>query len=125
MILVVEDDLNLRNVITEVFSEYSAEVVLAGTYKEAAEFLATRKFDMVLTDLGLPDKDGWSIIDTVKDLSPDCFIVPMTGWKQEIEKEELYSRGISQVLKKPFNIEQIQELIEQLDKRKANAKSFV
>ncbi|MCP4582092.1 MAG: GAF domain-containing protein [candidate division Zixibacteria bacterium] len=124
-ILVVEDDLNLRNVLNEVLTELNVDVTLAGTYKEAKEILANKSFDMVLTDLGLPDKDGWTIIDSVRSLSPDCFIVPMTGWKKEVEKEELYSRGLTQILKKPFNIDQIHELIVKLDKRKTNAKSFV
>jgi len=120
-ILVVEDDQNLRNVLFEIFVNRNAKVILASNYSEANDILAEHSFDMILTDLGLPDKDGWGIIDSVRSKSPECIIVPMTGWKKEIERKELISRGITQILQKPFTIEQVEELISNLEKRKINA----
>ena len=116
-ILVVEDDHNLRNVLFEIFTNRNARVMMASNYGEASGILADHSFDMILTDLGLPDGDGWGIIDSVKSKSPDCTIVPMTGWKKEIERKELTARGITQVLQKPFTIEQVVELINNLEKR--------
>ncbi len=120
-ILIVEDDQNLRNVLFEIFTNRNAKAIIAAGYAEASAILADRSFDMILTDLGLPDGDGWGIIDSVRSKSPDCIIVPMTGWKNEIERKELISRGITQILQKPFAIEQVEDLIYKLEKRKIGA----
>ena len=122
--LIVEDDANLRNVLNELFSELNISIALAGTFHEAQDFLEKQKFDIILTDLGLPDKDGWGIIDLVRSSSPNSFIVPMTGWNKEIDKKELVSRGLTEVLLKPFTIERVYELIDIYMKRKSHVSNF-
>ncbi|MCD6163258.1 MAG: hybrid sensor histidine kinase/response regulator [candidate division Zixibacteria bacterium] len=111
-VLIVEDDVNLRNVLHDIIIEISGDVYTAGSYNEANRILMERPFDMVLTDLGLPDEDGWKVIDKAKYYSPDSLIIPMTGWQKEIDKEEITSRGLTEVLLKPFKIEQVQQLIQ-------------
>lgn len=123
-ILIVEDDMNLRNVLSELFSELDIKIALAGTFHDASELLHKGKFDIILTDLGLPDKDGWGIVDLARSLAPESFIVPMTGWNKEIDKKELLSRGLMEILQKPFTIDRVYELIDIYNKRKAHVSNF-
>jgi len=120
-ILIVEDDTNLRDVLYDIITEISHEVYLAGNYAEANEILTEHPIDLVITDLGLPDKDGWKVVDKANYYSPDSLIIPMTGWQKEIDKKELASRGIMDVLQKPFKIEQVRNLIQEAIARKKDA----
>jgi len=45
----------------------------------------------------------------------------MTGWNKEIKKQDLVSRGLTQILKKPFSMEQVKDLISQVNVRKVDA----
>ena len=123
-IMIVEDDGNLRSVLYDIFSEWSEDISLAESYSEASQFLSNKIFDLVLTDLGLPDQDGWKIADLIQSTSPDCFIVPMTGWNEEISKQELMSRGLTEILKKPFNIQQVENLLNKSAQRKVDAEKI-
>ena len=120
-VLVVEDDDNFRAILHEIIKGLCDKVVMACDYAQASDLLSKHSFDLVITDLGLPDKDGWKVIDMVKSASPDCRIVPMTGWNKEIKKQDLASRGLTQVLKKPFTLEQVKDLISQVNVRKVDA----
>jgi CheY-like chemotaxis protein len=123
-ILIVEDDANLKNVLSEYFIESGAKTATAETYGEAIEILKSNQFDIMITDLGLPDKDGWGLIDIVKSSMPQCYIIPMTGWNKEIDRKELVARGLTDLLLKPFTLEQVQELIDSYRKRKADVCSI-
>lgn len=122
-ILVVEDDYNLRNALGDILKEMGLHVSLAGNYNEASELLAKNSFDIVLSDLGLHNKEGWEVIDFAKGVCPEALIVPMTGWDNDMDRKKLASRGLSEFLQKPFNISQVQSLIEKFSERKVNASS--
>lgn len=57
-ILVIEDVPDIRDIFTILLRAEGADVVAVGTGREAAELVARREFDVVLTDLGLPDIPG-------------------------------------------------------------------
>jgi DNA-binding NtrC family response regulator len=123
--LVVEDDKNVGNVLNELMAEMNANVFLTENYQQATALIKSRNFDIILTDLGLPDKDGWGIIEFAKAANPDCFIVPMSGWNNEIDLQEIASRGLSDVLQKPFNLDQVCEILFKFQsKRKVNVRNF-
>lgn len=57
-VLVVEDAADIRDVFAVLLRAEGANVIATGTGREAAEFIAERHFDVVLSDLGLPDVPG-------------------------------------------------------------------
>jgi CheY-like chemotaxis protein len=61
LVLVVEDDLAFRGLIVRILTRWGHEVVEAGTVAEALEAVARRLPDAVLTDIGLPDGNGFEL----------------------------------------------------------------
>jgi two-component system CheB/CheR fusion protein len=57
-ILIVEDAADIREVFTVLLRAEGADVIAAGTGREAAEWAGRREFDVILSDLGLPDIPG-------------------------------------------------------------------
>jgi DNA-binding response OmpR family regulator len=60
-VLVVEDDDDIRSLLVHVLESAGHEPTAAGTGEQAVRLAAARRPDVVLLDLGLPDKDGWAV----------------------------------------------------------------
>jgi CheY-like chemotaxis protein len=70
-VLVVEDSAQVREVLTEVLEWQGARVTSAGTAEHALDLLERLRPDVLLSDLEMPEKDGYWLIDRVRSLAPD------------------------------------------------------
>ena len=87
------------------------EVVVAPNGEEGIERFRSEKFDLVFTDLGMPKISGWEVGKTIKGLNPKVPIAMITGWGVELNKEKMNESGIDLVVSKPFNFDQVIELV--------------
>jgi PAS domain S-box-containing protein len=67
-VLVVDDEADTRELIREVLKECQAEVILSRSAAEALEALEQHKPDILISDLGMPDEDGYSLITKIRAL---------------------------------------------------------
>ena len=67
-VLVVDDEADTRELINEVLKECGSEVVLSRSAAEALEALEQHKPDILISDLGMPDEDGYSLISKIRSL---------------------------------------------------------
>ncbi|HEU4931802.1 MAG TPA: ATP-binding protein, partial [Pyrinomonadaceae bacterium] len=67
-VLVVDDEADTRELISEVLKECGSEVVLSRSAAEALEALDQHKPDILISDLGMPDEDGYSLISKIRSL---------------------------------------------------------
>jgi DNA-binding response OmpR family regulator len=85
---------------------------------------ADGRFDVVLTDLGLPDMDGWQVAGEIKHASPTMPIALITGWGLNLDGDEIRRRGVDLLVKKPLDprvfLGQIENLL-QVGGRKPSA----
>ena len=70
-VLVVDDEVDTRELISEVLKECGSEVVLSRSAAEALEALEQHKPDILISDLGMPDEDGYSLISKIRSLPPE------------------------------------------------------
>lgn len=106
-ILVVDDSKALRDLIDFLGSERGWQVVSAGFGIDGLEIFRTQgPFDIVFTDFGMPDIDGFQLIGEILKIKPDQKIVLMTGdlWENIcVEFADLRQRGVKiSFLGKPF-----------------------
>ena len=64
-------------------------------------------FDVVFTDLGMPDMTGWEVAERVRQLSPQPAVVLVTGWGATLDQDEVRRHGVEAVLNKPFEIDEL------------------
>lgn len=102
-ILVVEDSEEFRKIIIRTLSEY--EVVCAATAEEASVILRNNSFDMVLVDINLPQKDGYSLINEIHENSEhnNVSVMCLTGRKEITDKVTAFSLGADDYITKPFD----------------------
>jgi CheY-like chemotaxis protein len=74
----------------------------------AIEVLRGPAFDVVFTDLGMPEVNGWDLASLVKARRPECAVVLVSGWGFQLEEEAAHSRGVDLVLAKPFSFSDVE-----------------
>src|SRR5690554_3079790 len=79
-ILIIEDDVSFCLMIKTFLTKKGFEVYTAFTFKEAEVLLSEQKFDLVLTDVRLPDSDGIEILQYIKKTDPTIQVILMTGY---------------------------------------------
>jgi CheY-like chemotaxis protein len=72
------------------------------------------KFDIILTDLAMPDITGLEVARQVRAHQPTVPIILVTGWEAGLDQSEVEAAGITEVLLKPFRIEQLTDIIRSL-----------
>ena len=110
-ILVIDDDESVRNILSQMLRAKGYQVEVASGGEEGIERFKKETFDLVFTDLGMPGISGWEVGKTIKSLNPKVPIAMVTGWGVELNREKMNESGIDLVVPKPFNFEQIGQLV--------------
>jgi CheY-like chemotaxis protein len=110
-ILVVEDDEAVRELICEILNEDGHHVEAAGNGRKGLELFTSKPFDMVFTDLVMPEMSGWQLAEEIKTISSSTPVALITAWTLNMEVAELHSKGIDFIVFKPFRDEQLQRLV--------------
>ena len=112
-ILVVDDNIDLRIMVSKMLSRLGYEVSSADNAENGLGVLFKNKFDLVLSDYEMPGMDGIAFACSVKKSSPRTLVVIMTG----AGKDTVYSRkstAVDEVISKPFTLSEIDEMIQNL-----------
>lgn len=102
-ILVVDDEPQIQRFLRPALTAAGFEVETAATAAEAKRLAATRAPALIVLDLGLPDGDGKTVIETVRAFSAVPIIV-LSARDQEIEKIAALDLGANDYVEKPFGI---------------------
>ncbi len=115
-VLLVEDDADNREAIATLLSLSGFEVTAADCGAAGIGAFAPGRFDVVLTDLGLPDLDGWEVAGAIKKAAPTVPIALITGWGLNLDSGEIRRRGVDLLVKKPLDprsfVKQIEALVQ-------------
>jgi len=109
-ILVVEDDERFRNLIGEILHLESYDVSLAGSGKEAVRFCQERPPDLVITDLLMPEMDGFELIRSLRQSHPNLPLLVISGASDSLLKEATELGAVGS-LQKPFREEELLALV--------------
>ncbi len=106
-ILVIDDEPSIAELLQEALSGdgHWVETALSGT--DGARMACMSAYDLVFTDLGMPDLSGWEVASRILEHKPELPIVLVTGWGANLDEEEVRTRGIAAVVHKPFEIDEL------------------
>ncbi len=110
-ILAIDDQPVILDLISAMCRSLGCEAVTASSGEEGLARAAEASFDIVLTDLAMPDMSGLEVARQLRRSHPRIPIILVTGWEAGISQAELDAAGIADVLYKPFRIEQLTEII--------------
>jgi len=113
-ILVVDDEPKLGRVLTEMLEGAGHAVTRATAGREALELVHAHRYDVVLTDLRMPDVDGMAVLREVRAVSPDSEVVMMTAHATAQNAVDAMRAGAVDYLIKPFAMEELRIRIARL-----------
>jgi two-component system response regulator HydG len=106
-ILLIEDDISFCKLLEKFLLKKSFEVVTAFSGSDAKDKLKITNFDLIITDLRLPDYDGISLMTEIKVSHASIPIVLMTGYSDINTAVKAIKNGAADYISKPFNPEEV------------------
>ena len=117
-VLVVEDDSSVGPHIKKMIADLGHGVELLPNGKEVLECIRQKRFDMAFVDIFLRDEKGHRLIPKIKALQPDINMVAMTDYNSRDLEAEVRREEIVYYMIKPFNPDEIKEILRHISKRK-------
>ncbi len=112
-ILVVEDDEMNFIYINQIFKMTNAAITRARTGYEAIQLcLNNPRYDLILMDIQLPDIDGKEVTRKIRQILPEIPVIAQTAAKSEQDLEMIRQAGCTDVIVKPFKMEEMIRKIE-------------
>jgi CheY-like chemotaxis protein len=111
-ILLVDDDSAIRKLLLRLLSGEGYSVLTAANGDEALEFAANAKFDLVLLDLNMPEKDGWETFEELTESHPLLPVIVITARPNQLFAA--LAAGVGALLEKPLDFTRLLEEIPRL-----------
>ncbi|MCK9297127.1 MAG: sigma-54 dependent transcriptional regulator [Desulfobulbaceae bacterium] len=110
-ILVVDDEIiNLQN-IHHVLTKEGYHVETASCGKEAVEIITHNRFDLIITDLKMPDIDGVQVMNIAKEMQPEAEVIIITGYATVNSAVEAMAEGAFYYMAKPIKLNELRALV--------------
>jgi DNA-binding response OmpR family regulator len=117
-VLYVEDELFLGKIVKESLESRDFEVIMEGDGAKATALFKKSKPDICVLDIMLPNKDGFTIADEIRELDEDVPIIFLTAKTQTEDVVKGFSLGGNDYIRKPFSMEELIARIQNLLKNK-------
>lgn len=113
-ILVVDDDENIRKLLLDHLTRKGYHVRVASDGAEAIRLFSDTPFDIIITDMHMPELDGLELIRRIKSVPRNVDILAITGYVRNYRYADIVKAGASDFLVKPFGIEELDAKIERI-----------
>ncbi|MBZ4043479.1 sigma-54-dependent transcriptional regulator [Flavobacterium hibisci] len=106
-ILLIEDDISFCKLLERFLEKKAFDVIIAFSAEEARLYIKKESFDLILTDLRLPDADGIVLMSEFKMSHPEIPVILMTGYSDVNTAVKAIKNGASDYISKPFNPDEV------------------
>ena len=124
-VLLVEDDEDSREMLTVMFDQYAMKTTAVDSASAAFEAVQTVKPDILVSDVGLPGEDGYTLIRKIRQLAPErngsIPAIALTGYASLQDRAQAIEAGYQEHLPKPVDLEILIEQIKNLLNNKTSA----
>jgi two-component system, NtrC family, response regulator PilR len=110
-LLLVDDEPNIREMLTILFDKHGYLVTSAASFREGETALARNDFDVVLSDIRMPDGNGLDLLRLVKRQSPRTAVVMITAHTSTKDAVEALKAGAADYIAKPFDVEELEHIV--------------
>lgn len=124
-ILIVDDEQSMRDFLRLMLERQKYVVTTAANGELAKRALAEHDYDMVITDVMMPDITGIELLEHVKRVSPDTAVIVITAYASHDTAVEAMKLGAEDYITKPFNVDEFSIIIRRSLQRKKLAEENV
>ncbi len=124
-ILIIDDEPKMCKILRFALEPVGYQVTTAESAEEGVEKFDGAEFDLVLTDLKMPGKDGLYVLDTVKKKRPDTEVILMTAYATAQNAVDAMKKGAYDYIIKPFEMDELKFKVNHImEKRKLAAENI-
>ncbi|MBF0344404.1 MAG: sigma-54-dependent Fis family transcriptional regulator [Nitrospirae bacterium] len=117
-ILVVEDEKSMNDILMMLLEGEGYEVVSAYDGSQGIDAIKKDIFDIVITDIKMPKQDGFAVLRSVKETSPETIVLMVTAFGTTEDAIDAMKLGAYDYINKPFKIDEIRLIVKNaLEKR--------
>ena len=118
-ILVVDDQVSMRETLTDMLEILGYESSSAGNGEEALALLENGEFDLVIADLNMPRMDWMALLERVKTTRPNLPVVIITGYRTVHTEKKILQKGADGFIPKPCTMKRVKEIVTAALRREA------
>ncbi|MCI0471055.1 MAG: sigma-54 dependent transcriptional regulator [Candidatus Aminicenantes bacterium] len=111
-ILVIDDDVSIRNMLSIVLKKSGYEVTAADSSESALKRLKTESFDLIISDIKMPGISGIELLKKTKTLHPEVPVIMITAFASANDAVEAMKLGAEDYITKPFNLDELKLIID-------------
>ncbi|TET70166.1 MAG: sigma-54-dependent Fis family transcriptional regulator [Candidatus Aminicenantes bacterium] len=125
-ILIIDDEKSIVDLLSVVFKKEGYKVETSLSSSKALELIDREDFDLVLTDIKLPQKSGMEILKYIREEKPDIPVIMITAYGTIKQAVEALKKGALDYVVKPFDVEELKIIVAQgLEKRRLKEENIL
>ena len=114
--LLVEDDDSTRDVLKDTLERRNHDVTTAASVRDALDLAGRQQFDLVISDIGLPDGNGYDLFQKLRKQQPSAQGIALTGYGSEDDQARSKDSGFAVHLTKPISIQSLDVALSRISK---------
>lgn len=121
-VLVVDDEQFIRQLLVRTIKREGYLVSEAGDGRKALDILSEKHIDIVISDIKMPNMDGWQLLEEIKKEYPEISVILITAYAGDHTPENAIEAGADYFITKPFkNVEIARTLTGLMNRRRKQA----
>lgn len=112
-VLIIDDEVEIRQLLYDIVISHGHHAEVAADGSQGLELFKSREFDLVCTDLGMPGISGWQVAEEIKHTGKKVPVAVISGWSVNLNPTEMQAKGVNIILQKPFQVNQIVQLVQE------------
>lgn len=110
-VLIVDDDAELATAVYEILEMFFGSLQVANDGKKALEILLDKKFDLIITDIEMPQVDGFELTRKIKEMDKNQKVIISTAYNEDEYIKNIKASGADRYVHKPIDTEELLDLI--------------
>ncbi|MGQ2966489.1 PAS domain-containing protein, partial [Methylophilus sp.] len=106
-ILIVDDDKQFLSAFGELLSAYDVDYELAESGKIALDKIQLHHFDLIISDIAMPEMDGYQLLKAIKNIQPALPVITLTGFSRPEDVKQALAAGFEAHLAKPIDLTEL------------------
>jgi len=124
-ILVVDDELSIREFLQIMLEREGYEVSCVANGKEAINLFRKKKYNVVLADIRMPKVDGFEVLKRIKEISPETSVIMITAYASFESAVKSMKEGAYDYITKPFNVDEVKMTVKNALQKKEAAGEMI
>ena len=113
-ILIADDEFLIRWSLTQALSQEGYDVIAVEDGGKAIEAIRAQHFDLIITDLVMPELNGWKVLDILQETHPPPRVIIITAHGREDTERMVKEKGAWAYVEKPYIIDQIKKILREV-----------